>query len=140
MVLASLVKLPEAVMVIFPAAPGGVVVPVPSGLSSAVRPGAGTVDLGAVRKAHGPYVQHHVSPSAATGGEGLDGTIVQGQRIRRDRHLPRVLSSRLTRDVTPTGNIDRAGIDGHIPSRPCGALTGLDHGPIRQADRVGIPP
>ena len=46
-------------------------------------------DAGAVRQTHGPAVQHHVSPTGAdlAGSAGIDGTVVQGQRIRRDGHL-----------------------------------------------------
>ena len=48
---------------------------------------------------------------------------------------PASAAARLTRDAAPAGDIDRVGVDGHIPSRPCGdRSTGLDHGPIRQAD------
>ena len=166
MVLASLVKLPVAVMVTFPAVPGGSVVPSSELVTGSVPVLALLIWLPLVKVSVPTFIvmsparpvsevlllivapfERLTLPTFSTTSPPRPSltVLVAIEPLSRVNVFavmvtwPASAMARLARDAAPAGDIDRVGIDGHIPSRRCGVhSTGLDHGPIRQADRLGM--
>ena len=169
-VLASLVKLPVAVMVTFPAVPGGSSRTSAIWIGDGIRPGTGTADLAAVREAQRADIHRNVAGPARAGDVLLlivapferlmvptfsttspprpllvvlvsMETLSRVNVIRRDGHLRRHSAAvALARDASSRRRYRPSPHrwSHSLPPLRCLRSTGLDHSPIRQADRLGM--